>query len=77
MIFAVPADRPVTTPVLAPMVMIPVEPALLHVPPVVALFNVVVVPVHTVSVPVMPVDNEVFTVTIFVTVVLPQLLLTV
>ena len=54
--FAVPAATPVTTPVAEFTVAIPVLP-LLHVPPLVALLNVVVLPTHTVAVPVVAVSG--------------------
>jgi hypothetical protein len=47
----VPGDTPVTTPV--PEIVATVGVPLIHTPPVVALASVVVLPVHTVKVPVM------------------------
>ncbi len=73
---AVPAATPVTTPVL-PTVAMPVA-LLLHVPPVVALLSVVVLPTVTVAVPVMvPADGNGLTVITLVVVAVPQLLVTV
>ena len=67
---------PVTTPVgltLATAALL-----LLHVPPVVALLRVVVLPAHTFIVPVItPADEPVLTVMVLVAVVVPQLLTTV
>jgi hypothetical protein len=61
----VPAATPLTTPVL-PTVAMPVA-LLLHVPPVVALLSVVVLPAVTVAVPVIvPADGKGFTVTVVV-----------
>ena len=51
MIVVVPPAIPVTRPVAAPMVATPGVP-LLQAPPAVASLNVVVLPTHTVSVPV-------------------------
>ncbi len=73
---AVPAATPLTMQVL-PTVATPVAP-LLHTPPVVAFDNVVVLPAHTVAVPVIvPPDGSGLTVTTCVVVALPQLLVTV
>ena len=57
-----PPDTPVTIPVL-PTVAIPVAPEL-HVPPVTASVSAVVIPAHTVAVPVtVPALGAAFTVT--------------
>ncbi len=53
---AVPAATPVTTPVAVPTVAIPGLP-LLHVPPLVALLSVVVLPIQTVDVPIVAVSG--------------------
>jgi hypothetical protein len=69
---ALPAATPLTIPVAEPIVAIEVL-LLLQVPPEVALFNVVVLPVHTVAVPVMvPADGVLLTVTTAVAVAVPQ-----
>ena len=69
MIVAVPADTPLTTPVLALTVaMLVLEE--LYVPPDVADVNVVVAPAHTVAVPVSASTvGSAFTVTVLVTLV--------
>ncbi len=70
-----PAAIPVTRPP-AFIVAIPVA-VLLHVPPVVALASVVVLPTHTVAEPVMvPAEGVALTVAIFVAYTIPQLPLT-
>ena len=61
---AVPALTPVTNPVLEPIVAMPVLP-LLHVPPVVALARVDVVPAHIAVAPVIAAGSG-FTVIIVV-----------
>ena len=61
----VPADPPVTIPVLAPALAMVVL-LLLHVPPVVVLLSVVVEPIHTEDVPLIAAGNG-FTVMVFVT----------
>lgn len=78
MIVALPAATPVAIPVDEPTVATAVL-LLLHVPPVVALFSVVVAPTHAESVPVIvpAVDGAAFTVAIAVVIALPQLLVTV
>ena len=68
---AVPAELPVTIPA------VPTEATeellLVHEPPVVVLLSVVVLPVHTVAVPVIvPADGVLVTVTICVAVLEPQ-----
>ena len=71
MIVAVPADTPVTSP-LAFTVAMPVA-LLLHVPPAVASVNCVVLPIHTVCVPVIAATTGAEpTVTVLVTCVVPQ-----
>ena len=71
MIVAVPADTPVTSPLLF-TVAIPVA-LLLHVPPAVASENCVVLPEHTVCVPVIAATTgAALTVTVLVTGVVPQ-----
>jgi hypothetical protein len=73
---AVPATTPVTTPV-PPTEATPVA-LLLHVPPAVAFDNAVVLPAHTVAVPVIvPALGSALTVTTLVVLALPQLLVTV
>ena len=52
-----PANTPVATPVVEPIVAT-VGVALVHVPPVVASDNVVVAPTHTLSVPVIEAGSE-------------------
>ena len=67
MIVTVPAEIPVTTPALSIVATALLE--LLHVPPLVALDNVVVDPSHTDVVPVIdPRTGRAFTVTVVVTV---------
>ena len=63
---AVPAATPVTIPVTEPTVALAVL-LLVHVPPVVTSVNVVVVPVHTFSVPVIGLTDVGVTVTTVVT----------
>ncbi len=58
-IVALPADMPVTTPVVEPIVAVPVL-LLLHVPPAVTFAKVTVDPVFTVAVPVIA-AGEAFT----------------
>ena len=58
-----PAAEPVTIPVTASMIAFPL--LLVHVPPAGVEFNVVVKPIHTLSVPVMAVGLA-FTVTVVV-----------
>ena len=73
---AVPADMPVTTPVL-PIVATP-ELLLLHTPPALALLNVIVDASQTVVVPVIvPAFGNGLTVTTAVVLATPQLLVTV
>ena len=57
MIIAVPAATPLTTPVVEPMVAIPVL-LLLHVPPDVMSLSVVELPTQTLVVPVMGAGDE-------------------
>ncbi len=72
----VPADTPVTTPVIEPMVAT-AGVLLLQVPPVVVFERVVVAPIHVVSVPVIGDEIAELTVTTLVATALPQALLTV
>ncbi len=73
---AVPAATPLTIPVLPTEATPAAE--LLHAPPVVALLSVVVLPAHTLAVPViLPALGNALTVTTLVVLALPQLLLTV
>jgi hypothetical protein len=76
-IIDVPAATPVTTPDEEPTVAT-VRSLLLHTPPEVALLNVVVAATHTVEAPVIAATvGKLFTVTVFVTTLLPQILTTV
>ena len=72
----VPADTPVTIPDAEPIVAT-AGVLLLQVPPVVVLDNVVVAPIHVVSVPVIGEEIAELTVTTLVATALPQALLTV
>jgi hypothetical protein len=75
-IVAVPADTPVTTPLVL-TVAIPEAPVL-HVPPLTELLNVVVLPAQTVAMPVIaPASGSGLTVTICVVTAVPQLFVTV
>ena len=70
-----PAATPVTTPAVETVAMAVL--ALTHVPPVMASESVVLLPAHTLVVPVMvPADGDELTVTTFVVAKVPQLLLT-
>ena len=73
---AVPADTPVTVPVLPTVATVVV--VLLQAPPVVASLNPVVDPAQTVAVPVIvPADGNGLTVTTLVAAAVPQPLVTV
>lgn len=73
---ALPADTAVTIPEIDPMVAIAVL-LQLHLPPDVASVRAVLLPVHGVSEPEMGASEPGITVTLYVAVVLPQLLVTV
>jgi hypothetical protein len=73
---AVPAEMPVTTPPLVVTVAIAVL-LLLHVPPGVALANVVAPPIQTASVPVIGVVSTKLTVSVLVAVAVPHPVVTV
>ena len=73
---AVPADTPVTMPVLPTVAT--VVAVLLHTPPVVASLNPVVAPAQTIAVPVIvPADGKGLTVTTLIAAAVPQPLVTV
>ena len=73
---ALPADIPVTTPVVGPTVAIAVL-LLLHVPPATASVKVVVVLKHTVEKPAIVPEDKTSTVTVLVALALPQALVSV